>query len=192
NRVRRDKVADGSDVRTTVMLRNIPNKLDWLGLKALLDKWCFGTYDFFYLRIDFKTGCNVGYAFINFATIEGLLQMIDNIERRTWLGFRSQKAAEISYATIQGHEALEQKFQNSNINQEAAYCRPRSIHSEMEARDRGDVRLTGTERPLPPPDNLAKLQRSIESAKCMGLYPPTAAVNLGVDARLRTGAYDNG
>jgi hypothetical protein len=32
NRVRRERILDGSDVRTTVMLRNIPNKLDWVCL----------------------------------------------------------------------------------------------------------------------------------------------------------------
>jgi hypothetical protein len=30
NRVRRERILDGSDVRTTVMLRNIPNKMDWV------------------------------------------------------------------------------------------------------------------------------------------------------------------
>lgn len=30
NRVRRERIVDGTDVRTTVMLRNIPNKLDWV------------------------------------------------------------------------------------------------------------------------------------------------------------------
>lgn len=30
NRVRRERILDGSDVRTTIMLRNIPNKLDWV------------------------------------------------------------------------------------------------------------------------------------------------------------------
>lgn len=30
NRVRRERILDGNDVRTTVMLRNIPNKLDWV------------------------------------------------------------------------------------------------------------------------------------------------------------------
>jgi hypothetical protein len=30
NRVRRDRILDGSDVRTTIMLRNIPNKMDWV------------------------------------------------------------------------------------------------------------------------------------------------------------------
>ena len=30
NRVRRDRIEDGTDVRSTIMLRNIPNKLDWV------------------------------------------------------------------------------------------------------------------------------------------------------------------
>ncbi|KAF2242679.1 hypothetical protein BU26DRAFT_609975 [Trematosphaeria pertusa] len=34
NRVRREKIMDGTDVRTTIMLRNIPNKLDWMTLKG--------------------------------------------------------------------------------------------------------------------------------------------------------------
>ena len=34
NRVRRDRILDGSDVRTTIMLRNIPNKMDWVCLSS--------------------------------------------------------------------------------------------------------------------------------------------------------------
>jgi hypothetical protein len=32
NRVRRERILDGNDVRTTIMLRNIPNKMDWVSL----------------------------------------------------------------------------------------------------------------------------------------------------------------
>jgi hypothetical protein len=34
NRVRRERILDGSDVRTTIMLRNIPNKMDWVCLTS--------------------------------------------------------------------------------------------------------------------------------------------------------------
>lgn len=36
NRVRRERILDGGDVRTTIMLRNIPNKLDWVCHHTLL------------------------------------------------------------------------------------------------------------------------------------------------------------
>lgn len=161
-----------------------------MGLKALLDKFCFGMYDFFYLRIDFCTGCNVGYAFVNFSSIDGLVHMIDNIEHRTWSGFRSQKAAEISYATIQGKEALTEKFRNSSVMQEAQYCRPRIFFSHHEAINAQDVRLTGTEQMFPQANNIAKLQRSIDSARSAGLFPPNATTV--IEQRLRPGIYDAG
>jgi hypothetical protein len=56
----------GEDPRTTVMVKNIPNKYTQRNLLDLIDVNYAGTYDFFYLPIDFKNKCNLGYAFINF------------------------------------------------------------------------------------------------------------------------------
>jgi hypothetical protein len=56
----------GEDPRTTVMVKNIPNKYTQRNLLDLIDGNYAGTYDFFYLPIDFKNKCNLGYAFINF------------------------------------------------------------------------------------------------------------------------------
>ncbi|KAI7730339.1 hypothetical protein M8C21_025096, partial [Ambrosia artemisiifolia] len=60
-----DKITSGEDTRTTLMIKNIPNKYTSKMLLAAIDENHSGTYDFLYLPIDFKNKCNVGYAFIN-------------------------------------------------------------------------------------------------------------------------------
>jgi hypothetical protein len=162
-----------------------------LSLKGTLDEVCFGTYDFMYLRIDFKSGCNVGYAFINFADVSGMIALIDRIEHRCWLGYRSAKAAEISYATIQGREALVQKFRNSSVMQETPFCRPRLFLTYHDADLFDRLRYTGTEQSFPRPDNLSKLQRSMDSARSVGLYPPHGVSGVS-EHRNRDSAYDRG
>lgn len=162
-----------------------------MSLKTILDEVCFGTYDFLYLRIDFKSGCNVGYAFINFADVGGMITLIDRIERRCWTAYRSSKAAEISYATIQGREALVQKFRNSSVMQETPFCRPRLFLSYVDAEVSDQLRATGTEQSFPRPDNLSKLQRSMDSARSVGLYPPHGYSAI-TEHRNRASAYDRG
>lgn len=160
-------------------------------LKALLDQVCFGTYDFVYLRIDFKSGHNVGYAFINFSDASGMIAMLDKVEHRGWVGYRSSKNAEISYATIQGREALVQKFRNSSVMQETPFCRPRLFISYDDAVAAGSARDTGLEWYFPTPDNLSKLQRSMDSARSVGLFPPNGITNMQMN-RAMTSTFDRG
>lgn len=89
----------GGDCRTTVMLRNIPNRVNCHELKAYLDETSFGCYDFMYLRIDFANRCNVGYAFINFNNPQDIVEFALARQGRRWLMFNSDKKAEISYAS---------------------------------------------------------------------------------------------
>lgn len=48
------KIGRGEDRRTTLMVKNIPNKYTQKMLLSTVDELCRGTYDFFYLPIDFK------------------------------------------------------------------------------------------------------------------------------------------
>lgn len=54
------------DGRTTLMIRNIPNKYTQDLLLEEFNKNFKVKFDFFYLPIDYNNACNVGYAFINF------------------------------------------------------------------------------------------------------------------------------
>lgn len=165
-------------------------------LKTILDDCCFGTYDFVYLRIDFSTGQNVGYAFINFTDNDGMIALLDKWQGQPWTGWKSKdldssKCAQLSYATIQGSEALECRFRNSSVMQETPYVRPRKFLPYKDASDKNVVRLASTELSMPRPDNLAKLQRSMDSAQATGLFPPQGN-SYGMQARCRVSTYDRG
>ena len=86
------KIEQGGDTRTTVMVKNIPNKMTDKELIAYINKVCPRRIDFLYLRMDFqngmmhmdltlsvdanrvRAGCNVGYAFVNFISVRDLLR----------------------------------------------------------------------------------------------------------------------
>jgi hypothetical protein len=61
-----------NDARTTVMIRNIPNKYTIKELSDEIDYELENTYDFLYLPCDIKNQCNVGYGFINFISTDCL------------------------------------------------------------------------------------------------------------------------
>ncbi|KAH8052839.1 RNA binding-protein [Aureococcus anophagefferens] len=114
-----NKAAAGGDARTTLMVRNIPNKYTQKAVLEELDVKFANTYDFFYLPIDFKNKCNVGYAFINLVVSKDALRLFKEFNGRRWTCFRSGKVCAITYARIQGKQAMIQRFQNSSLLNES-------------------------------------------------------------------------
>ena len=56
NQLNLARIEDGQDTRTTVMIKNIPNKMSHADLEAYIAKVCPRRIDFMYLRMDFQNG----------------------------------------------------------------------------------------------------------------------------------------
>eukprot|EP00897_Mesotaenium_endlicherianum_P004581 jgi/Mesen1/4150/ME000218S03264 len=125
-----DRILRSEDQRTTLMLRNIPNKYTQKMLLHSIDEYHQGTYDFFYLPIDFKNKCNVGYAFINMISPTKILPFYQDFNGKRWEKFNSEKVASLAYARIQGKVALVAHFQNSSLMNEDKRCRPILFHTD--------------------------------------------------------------
>ncbi|KAG6571770.1 Protein MEI2-like 4, partial [Cucurbita argyrosperma subsp. sororia] len=128
-----DRILRGEDNRTTLMIKNIPNKYTSKMLLAAIDERHRGTYDFIYLPIDFKASfsmfsaankCNVGYAFINMTDPSLIIPFYEAFNGKKWEKFNSEKVASLAYARIQGKAALIAHFQNSSLMNEDKRCRP--------------------------------------------------------------------
>ncbi|KAJ7686878.1 RNA recognition motif 2 [Mycena olivaceomarginata] len=99
------------------MIHNIPNRMSVQDLFTYIASVWPRKIDFLYLRMDFDTGRNCGYAFVNFITVQALLYFAQATLGQKWPStFLSEKVMHITYADIQGKEALMAKFKNSRGN----------------------------------------------------------------------------
>lgn len=144
-----DAVENGRDSRTSLMVRNIPNKYTQ---QMLLSEFAEnghgpGTIDFFYLPIDFKNKCNRGYAFINFVDYRDILPFHQRYYGKHWRTFNSDKICEITYARIQGKSAMLKRFENSALMEKDEEYKPLVFVSSGPDR--------GKSLPFPDPSNRA-------------------------------------
>ncbi|KAJ8569711.1 hypothetical protein K7X08_006288 [Anisodus acutangulus] len=126
------------DSRTTVMIKNIPNKYSQKLLLNMLDNHCIhcneqiadgddqakSSYDFVYLPIDFINKCNVGYGFVNMTSPQATLRLYKAFHLQNWEVFNSRKICQVTYARLQGIEALKEHFKNSKFPCEAEEYMP--------------------------------------------------------------------
>lgn len=197
NTVHRERIASGQDVRTTIMLRNLPNGMTVEILLELLNGTSKGKFDFVYLRIDFTKGRNVGYAFVNFEDALDILAFYDRFNGNFWIVTQRYRrypdgslprTAEISYATVQGTDCAIEKFRNSSIMDEFPGFRPKLFYTFNTA---PNPSMIGAERPFPGVNNESKHQRSRDNATQIGLYAPQTR-RMQAGGRQRRSQYDRG
>ena len=101
-----DNLINGTDERTTVMIRHIPNKYTSEALLSELNTICKNKYDFFYLPLDNENECNLGYAFINFVHPLHIVHFYHIFKARKWKLYKSNKECDLSFAKFQGKSEL--------------------------------------------------------------------------------------
>ena len=62
-----------------------------------IDELYKGQYDFFYLPIDFKNRCNVGYAFINMVKPTYIVPFFEKFHEKKWEKFNSEKVKQVLF-----------------------------------------------------------------------------------------------
>ncbi|TIB67924.1 hypothetical protein E3Q24_03890 [Wallemia mellicola] len=117
NKIDLDRIERGEDTRTT----NIPNRLTTEQLEKYISDIVPRSFDFLYLRMDFKSRSNVGYAFL---TVDALYEFASLRINYKWDVYHSEKRMGMTYANVQGKEALTAKFRNSAVMEEEPGFRP--------------------------------------------------------------------
>lgn len=69
NQLNLARIEDGQDTRTTVMIKNIPNKMSDRDLVLYIGKVCPRKIDFLYLRMDFQNGKPKARKFLDYCLI---------------------------------------------------------------------------------------------------------------------------
>jgi len=109
-----------SGVRTTVMLRNMPNNQSRKMLLQILDREGFaGQIDFLYLPMDFATRASLGYAFVNFTTPSAAAAFMRTFDGFAQWSIPSRKVCGVSWSgPHQGLEAHVERYRNSPVMHE--------------------------------------------------------------------------
>ncbi|KAL8293102.1 hypothetical protein RQP46_000796 [Phenoliferia psychrophenolica] len=163
-----ERIEKGLDVRTTLMIKNVPTRMTDVALMAFIDAAVGRCYDFLYLRIDFGSQFNVGYGFVNFTSPAALLAFATARLGTRWNSYHSDKLVVASYGNIQGKENLIEKFKNSAVMLECEDFRPKLFYT--------DGPNAGKQQPFPKSDDPHRIARSQANVRNVGLYPSSRPI----------------
>jgi len=126
--------------KTTVMLRNLPNKYSQqMLLEELNTSGFLGTFDFLYLPIDPETNANRGYCFINFTDPSFAWTLKLAYEGRKMGRFNSDKVVSVAPAALQGFEANFAHYSTARVNRGDPSTRPLFLRESQSSGGGGDV-----------------------------------------------------
>ena len=107
-----DNILKNKDKRTTLIIRNIPNKYTISLLSDELNKNFQNKFDIIYLPRDYINNSNLGYGFINFINHMHLILFYEEFEGKKWNNYNSKKRCQLAYSKYQGRNELMEYIHN--------------------------------------------------------------------------------
>jgi hypothetical protein len=153
-------------VRTTLMLRNIPNNYSRDMLLELLDREGFkACYDFVYLPVDFHRLAGLGYVFVNFATTESAQRAKQHFQGFDRWAVTSHKVCDVSWGEpLQGLDAHIDRYRNSPV-----------MHEDVPEQYKPVYLQSGVRQPFPVPSKRIRPPR-IKRGGIPGMLPDFSAL----------------
>ena len=105
-KIKIEDIIIGKEKRTTLMLRNIPNKYTLNNIVEEIDKSFWGKYDYINLPIDYERKLNLGYSFINFVDPMHIILFYETYYMKKWSKYKSDKKINLSFADKQGKKDI--------------------------------------------------------------------------------------
>jgi len=128
--------------RTTVMVRNIPNRYNKEAILGLLHEYNYAEIvDFLYMPIDFRSTSNMGYCFINFTNPSDARDFKLMFQGFCNWRYNSDKKCDIQWsAPYQGLAAHIDRYRSSPV-----------MHKDVKNQYKPILLMNGEEVPFPPP-----------------------------------------
>ena len=106
NIINLDNILKNRDKRTTLIIRNIPNKYTISLLLDELKQNFENKFDILYLPQDYINNSNLGFGFINFVNHMHLILFYEEFVGKKWNCFNSKKRCQLAYSKYQGKNEL--------------------------------------------------------------------------------------
>jgi len=103
-----EKIENGEDKRTSVIIKNIPNTLNKENIKQILEG--VGNINYLYLPFDKVMNRNLGFAFINVVNYKNIINLYKRLKEYKFENNEFKNNIEINYSKVQGKNNLSNMF----------------------------------------------------------------------------------
>lgn len=103
-----EKIENGEDKRTSVMIKNLPSSITKEHFKTILGD--VGNINYVYLPFDKKNNKILGFAFVNVINYKTILHLYHKLYGKKFEDFDMKKKIEICYSKVQGKNELIKMF----------------------------------------------------------------------------------